>query len=69
MRADWLRFAATGDPGWPRYDRAGRTTRVYDAEPTVQPYPEEASPRIWQGHRFDTLDLLDQATNGTFVDF
>lgn len=58
MRADWLRFAATGDPGWPRHDPAGRSTRVYDAEPSVQPYPEEASRRIWQGHRFDTLDLL-----------
>jgi para-nitrobenzyl esterase len=68
MRADWLRFATTGDPGWPRYDRAGRSTRVYDAEPTVQPYPEEASRRIWHEHRFDTLDLLDQATSGTFVD-
>ena len=30
---------------------------------------EEASRRIWQGHRFDTLDLLNQATNGTFVGF
>jgi para-nitrobenzyl esterase len=67
MRADWLRFATTGDPGWPRYDRAGRSTRVYDTEPTVRRYPEEASRRIWQGHRFDTLDLLDQATSGTFV--
>jgi para-nitrobenzyl esterase len=57
MRADWLRFAATGDPGWPRYDTTVRSTRVYDAEPTVQPYPEEASRRIWEGHRFDTEDL------------
>jgi para-nitrobenzyl esterase len=61
MRADWLRFAATGDPGWPCYDPTSRATRVYDAEPTVQPYPEEASRRIWQEHRFDTLDLLDPA--------
>jgi para-nitrobenzyl esterase len=58
MRADWLRFATTGDPGWPRYDPTGRATRVYDAEPSVQPYPEEASRRIWQSHRFDTQDLL-----------
>jgi para-nitrobenzyl esterase len=65
MRADWLRFAATGDPGWPRYEPTTRSTRVYDAEPTVQPYPEEASRQIWQGYRFDTLDL--PATNGTLV--
>ena len=58
MRADWLSFASTGDPGWPRYERTARSTRVYDAEPTVQPYPEEASRQIWQEHRFDTLDLL-----------
>jgi para-nitrobenzyl esterase len=58
MRADWLRFAATGDPGWPRYAPAERSTRVYDAEPSVQPYPEERSRRIWQEHPFDTQDLL-----------
>jgi para-nitrobenzyl esterase len=59
MRADWLRFATTGDPGWTRYDTTVRSTRVYDAAPTVQPYPEEMSRRIWEGHRFDTEDLPD----------
>ncbi|GAA5121782.1 carboxylesterase/lipase family protein [Pseudonocardia adelaidensis] len=58
MRADWLRFAATGDPGWPRCAPPERPTRVYDAEPSVQPYPEERSRRIWQEHPFDTQDLL-----------
>lgn len=58
MRADWLTFATTGDPGWTRYDPTTRSTRVYDAEPTTQPYPEEGSRRIWSQHRFDTLDLL-----------
>jgi para-nitrobenzyl esterase len=67
MRADWIRFATTGEPGWPRYRPTGRSTRVYDAEPTVRPYPEEASRRIWQEHRFNTLDLLGQPTNGTLV--
>lgn len=57
MRADWLRFAATGDPGWPRYEPSTRFTRVYDAVPTVRPYPEETSRRIWAEHRFGTLDL------------
>jgi para-nitrobenzyl esterase len=58
MRTDWLRFATTGDPGWPRYEPHGRSTRVYDAEPSVRPYPEEASRRVWERHRFTTQDLL-----------
>ncbi|WP_196153991.1 carboxylesterase/lipase family protein [Nocardia bovistercoris] len=57
MRADWVQFAATGKPGWAPYDPRTRTTRVYDAEPITQPYPEDASRRIWSAHRFDTLDL------------
>jgi para-nitrobenzyl esterase len=58
MRTEWLRFAATGDPGWPHYGPADRLTRVYDAEPTVQPYPEERSRQIWEEHRVDTQDLV-----------
>lgn len=57
MRTDWVRFATTGNPGWAPYESETRTTRVYDAEPTTQPYPEERSRRIWCTHRFDTLDL------------
>ncbi|MFF7945021.1 carboxylesterase/lipase family protein [Nocardia gamkensis] len=57
MRADWLSFATTGDPGWAPYDPDFRTTRVYDAEPTTGAYPEERSRRIWDTHLFDTLDL------------
>ncbi|WP_429460659.1 carboxylesterase/lipase family protein [Microbacterium sp. ZKA21] len=29
MNADWIRFIATGDPGWPAFDES-RTTRRYD---------------------------------------
>ncbi|MFD8098175.1 carboxylesterase/lipase family protein [Nocardia fluminea] len=57
MRTDWVNFATTGNPGWTPYDPRARTTRVYDAEPVTQPYPEEPSRRIWSAHRFDTLDL------------
>ncbi|MGW0182706.1 carboxylesterase/lipase family protein [Nocardia sp. NPDC003345] len=57
MRTDWLNFATRGNPGWPRYDSAGRATRVYDTEPATRPYPEEPSRRIWSAHRFDTLPL------------
>jgi para-nitrobenzyl esterase len=59
MRADWARFAATGNPGWAPYDPNTRTTRIYDADPVTAPYPEERSRRIWSSHRFDTLDLVD----------
>lgn len=57
MRTDWVNFATTGDPGWSTYDPHARTTRVYNAEPTTQPYPEENSRRIWSAHQFDTLDI------------
>ncbi|KAA8889236.1 carboxylesterase family protein [Nocardia colli] len=58
MRSDWLNFATTGNPGWPPYDPDTRSTRVYAAEPTTQPYPEERSHQIWSTHLFDVLDLL-----------
>ena len=57
MRTDWVRFATTGNPGWTPYDPDIGITRVYDAEPTTGPYPEERSRCIWCTHRFDTLDL------------
>ena len=57
MRTDWVNFATTGDPGWSTYDPHARITRVYNAEPTTQPYPEENSRRIWSAHQFDTLDI------------
>ncbi|WP_433603242.1 carboxylesterase/lipase family protein [Nocardia sp. CA-135953] len=58
MRTDWVTFATTGEPGWAPYDPHTRTTRVYNAEATTRPYPEEPSRRIWSTHQFDTLDLL-----------
>lgn len=61
MRTDWLNFATTGNPGWAPYDPNTRSTRVYNAEPTTQPYPEESSRRIWHTHQFDTLDLPTHA--------
>ena len=57
MRTDWVNFATTGDPGWSTYDPHARIARVYNAEPTTQPYPEENSRRIWSAHQFDTLDI------------
>ncbi len=59
MRSEWLRFAASGDPGWPVYGTERRTTRVYDLQPDVGPYPEETSRHLWERHQFDALGLSD----------
>ncbi|KRD06992.1 hypothetical protein ASE48_13765 [Mycobacterium sp. Root265] len=58
MRTDWVDFATRGAPRWPPYEPSGtRTTRVYSADTTDRPYPEESSRRLWAHHRFNTLDL------------
>lgn len=57
MRTEITAFAAVGDPGWDRYEPRGRSTRVYDAPSSVQPYPEEKSRRIWRDWRFGLTDL------------
>ena len=57
MRADWIAFATTGDPGWAPYDGTNRPTRVYDTVTATRPYPEDASRAIWSRHRFDRLEL------------
>lgn len=57
LRGAWSRFAAGDGPGWPTYDAAARLTRIFDVEPTVVPYPEEASRRIWRDHAFSVLQL------------
>ncbi|GAA4900830.1 para-nitrobenzyl esterase [Actinomycetospora succinea] len=46
MRRAWVDFAATGDPGWPRYD-AGGTTRRLDAAPSDVDDPLAVSDAIW----------------------
>jgi para-nitrobenzyl esterase len=57
MRSQWAAFAASGDPGWPRYAPGRRLTRIFDDPPDVVPYPEQASLHIWDQHRFGVLDL------------
>ncbi|MCO1574710.1 carboxylesterase family protein [Crossiella sp. SN42] len=58
MRAAWTAFATHGDPGWPAYDPEQRLTQVFDIEPIVTAYPEDASRLIWQHHTFAPLPLL-----------
>ena len=46
MRNAWTAFATIGDPGWPAYDTG--STRLFDVEPAVVPYPEQVSRQIWR---------------------
>jgi para-nitrobenzyl esterase len=57
VRAAWIAFAATGDPGWPAYDPRARKTWIIDAEPDVTRYPEEVSRRLWAEHPFGPVGL------------
>jgi para-nitrobenzyl esterase len=57
MRREWVSFATCGSPGWSAYGTEHRTTRVYDLQPEVRSYPEDASMRLWERHMFDALDL------------
>ena len=58
MRDEYIAFAATGDPGWARFDPRDRATRIYDADATVARYPEERSRVLWRDQRFGVLDLV-----------
>lgn len=57
LQRAWVRFAATGNPGWPAHGPDRRLTRVLDVESRTVPYPEAASRRIWDGHDPAPLDL------------
>ena len=57
-RRAWTAFATTGDPGWPEFDAARRTTCVIDVERTTAAYPEEISRRLWERHAFDASPLV-----------
>jgi para-nitrobenzyl esterase len=45
----WVRFAADGDPGWPRYNLADRSTALIDEELTVADDPDGAERAVWAG--------------------
>lgn len=55
MRAAWVAFATTGDPGWPDFSTGA--TRLFDVAPTVTAYPERVSREIWR----DPPGVLDLA--------
>jgi para-nitrobenzyl esterase len=58
LRRTWTTFAATGDPGWPRYDPEHRLTQIFGSVTTVAAYPEERSRLLWRDFDFSTLPLL-----------
>ncbi|MEU3568344.1 carboxylesterase family protein [Kitasatospora sp. NPDC036755] len=57
LRRAWVRFATTGDPGWPAFDPDGLLTRVLDARSQTVRYPEQNARRIWAGHPLTAYDL------------
>jgi para-nitrobenzyl esterase len=61
LRQTWTTFAATGDPGWPRYDPEHRLTQIFDSVTTVSAYPEERSRLLWRDFDFSTLPLVQRA--------
>ncbi|MET1008396.1 MAG: carboxylesterase/lipase family protein, partial [Propionibacteriaceae bacterium] len=60
MRGAWTSFATHGDPGWPAYDTDRRLVQIFDHEPVVTAYPEEASRLIWQSHTFSAFGLVSE---------
>lgn len=51
MHARWIAFAATGDPGWPRYDLDRRPVMRFDVTSEVVFDPNPAERTLWNGSR------------------
>lgn len=51
MHRSWVAFAATGDPGWERYDPATRMVRRFGAEPRIVADPAARERKLWEGIR------------------
>jgi para-nitrobenzyl esterase len=49
MHRGWVAFAATGDPGWPRYDRERRATMRFDTVSRVVDDPRSFERDLWGG--------------------
>lgn len=48
MHAAWLAFAATGDPGWPKYDLERRATMRFDADCRIVDDPRPWERALWK---------------------
>ncbi|WP_227982055.1 carboxylesterase/lipase family protein [Nocardia spumae] len=51
MRDAFTAFAATGDPGWPRFDDTDRLRRIWSTPPALGGESLAISGRIWLGER------------------
>jgi carboxylesterase 2/para-nitrobenzyl esterase len=51
MHRAWVAFAASGDPGWPRFDLERRTTMHFDVTSAVVDDPLSRERRLWAGIR------------------
>lgn len=51
MHAAWVAFAATGDPGWPRYDPERRATMRFDTLSEIVDDPHSVERALWEGKR------------------
>jgi para-nitrobenzyl esterase len=51
MHADWVAFAASGDPGWLRYDLSRRATMRFDTTLAVVDDPLASQRTFWKGLR------------------
>ena len=49
----FVRFARTGDPGWPAYDLAKRRTMIFDTASRV-----ENDPRKWERELFARVPYI-----------
>lgn len=51
MHSAWVSFAATGDPGWPRYDRGSRTTMLFEPDSRLIHDPRAWERDLWKDVR------------------
>ena len=51
MHAAWVRFATSGDPGWPQYDLHNRATMRFDTDSHMVNDPHGAERALWEGLR------------------
>jgi para-nitrobenzyl esterase len=49
MHGAWVRFITDGDPGWPAYDLATRTTRDFGGSESLVHDPMAAERALWDG--------------------
>ena len=57
VMAAFVRFARSGDPGWPAYDLAARQTMVFD-----QPSRVVSDPRQWERELFARVPYIQPGT-------